>query len=213
MSKDPVPEWFGKGEAEPARHRGTAEARSSVGCGIPVALALLIGSAGAGYFFLTKRPDPKLTSRPVSTVVTVATPTPELPEPPTPVPDPPPPAEEPLPTPPTESTEVVPEPSAPVVDGTERLSAAKIRLVMNNAKKRYRTCYENALNYAPDAQGGVRLSLTIGPTGRVQVASATQTGNLPPQVATCMTAISRTLKFPESPEPTTVTYPFVFNPG
>jgi hypothetical protein len=204
MSKDPVPEWFGKDEAEPPKHRGSAEARSSIGCAMPVAFAVLLAAGGAGVFVLTKRPAP----RSVTTAITVTPPTPELLQPPTPTPVPvaPPPAVE-----TTEPTDVAPEPSAAAGDAaTEPLSAAQIKSVMLAARKRFTACYENALNYAPDATGTVRLSLAIASTGRVQVASATQTGNLPPQVAACITAIARTLKFEESSEQTTVTYPLVF---
>lgn len=211
MGKDPVPEWFGKGEAEPPRQRGSAEARSRVGCGLPVVLAIAIAGAGAGFFLFAKRAPSTKTAATVAARPTpepVATPVP-LPPPEEPVPVAPP-AVEPEPA---EPDEAVPAPSAPVTDGVERLSAAKIQVVMRAAGKRFRTCFENALSYAPDAQGSVRLSLTITPAGRVEKVSTTQAGNLPPQVAVCMSAITRTLKFPESPEPTTVTYPFVFSPG
>lgn len=216
MSKDPVPEWFGKGEADPPRQRGSAEARSSVGCGMPVVLALVIAGAGAGAFFMVKRPSPKVDTT-VPTATRTVMPTPERAQPavPEPVPVPTPPAAEPTPTPsPTEVTEEAqPEPAASAdgVEGTERLRAAQIMPVMNGAKKRFRTCYENALNYSPDAAGKVTLSLTIAATGRVPVASTTQTGNLPPQVSSCIAAIARTLKFPPSSEQTTVNYPLVFN--
>lgn len=207
MSKDPVPEWFGKGEAAPPQHR-SAEARSSIGCAVPLVVLLLISGAGAGAFVVIQRANPKVSAKAVAA-------TPEAPQPepvPAPVPLPPPEAiPAPAPVDPAEAPAEVP--SAPVVDGVERLSSAKIQLVIKSSQKRFQACFENALNYAPDAEGTVRLTLTISPAGRVPVVSATQTGSLPPQVASCISAIARTLKFPESPEQTTVTYPFVFKSG
>jgi hypothetical protein len=95
----------------------------------------------------------------------------------------------------------------------ERLTAREIQPVMQKARPRFRACYENALKFAPEAQGRVQVKITIAPTGKVPVASATHTGNLPPQVASCVAAVTRTLEFPKSRESTSVSYPLSFSPN
>jgi hypothetical protein len=204
MSKDPVPDWFGKGEPAPHQHR-SAEARSSVGCAVPLAALLLVGAAGAGVFLTMNRTPVKVNANPV---VTAEAPVPEPVAAPVPLPPP-----EPVPAPAVVET-AVPEPEPePAEEGAEPLDRTKIQLVIKGSQKRFQACYENALNYAPDAQGTVQVSMVISSTGRVPVVSTTQTGTLPPQVASCISAIARTLKFPESSEQTKVTYPFTFKPG
>jgi hypothetical protein len=205
MSKDPVPEWFGKGEAPPAQHR-SAEARSSVGCAVPLVLLLVVSGIGAGFFlFMARAPSADVTSKPVVIA--------EAPEPQpvaVPVPVPPTPAET-VPAPAAEEPPVAaPEPAA---EGAAPPDRAKILLVIKGSQKRFQACYENALNYAPDAEGTVWVTMVISSTGRVPVASTSQSGTLPPQVASCISAIARTLKFPESSEQIKVTHPFAFKPG
>lgn len=203
MSKDPVPEWFGKGEAAPHQHR-SAEARSSVGCAVPLAVLFVVGAVGAVAFLtMSRTPPAKVNANPV---VTAEAPVPEPVAAPVPLPPP-----EPVPAPAVVET-AVPEPEPSAV-GAAPLDSVKIRLVINASQKRFQACYENALNYAPDAQGTVQVSMVISSTGRVPVVSTTQTGSLPPQVAACISAIARTLKFPESSEQTKVTYPFTFKSG
>lgn len=208
MSKDPVPDWFGKSDVEADQGRRSVshvvaapETRGS-GCALPLAILMLALAAGGGWFaiqFASREKPTVVATKPAVPVPTPA-PTPE----PQMVPEP---AVEPAPAPepaPVASAEEPPEEGA-------ALAAGDVRLVMEKNRGRFRTCYENALSYTPDAAGSIFLTLKIAPTGRVQTANTTQTGNLPTQVGACIAAITRTLKFPESAQSTTVSYPFAFS--
>jgi hypothetical protein len=58
----------------------------------------------------------------------------------------------------------------------------------------FRNCYNRELAQNPDAQGSIRLSITVGPGGEVQNVQATPSGNLGSAVA-CVQARARSAQF------------------
>lgn len=97
---------------------------------------------------------------------------------------------------------------------TGRLAPEIIQKVVRANFGEFRKCYERAIVRDPNAEGKAATRLVIGRDGTVSDARTTLSGNLPPEVGTCMEAAFRHLTF-DAPSGgiVTVTYPIVFSPG
>ncbi|MCA9599526.1 MAG: AgmX/PglI C-terminal domain-containing protein [Myxococcales bacterium] len=71
----------------------------------------------------------------------------------------------------------------PVVGGGDVANASA---VVAGMRAGFRRCYNLGLLDHPDAQGTVRLSITVGPGGEVRGVSASPSGNLPSSVVACV---------------------------
>ena len=58
----------------------------------------------------------------------------------------------------------------------------------------FRNCYNRELAQNPDAQGSIRLSITVGPGGEVQNVQASASGNLGSAV-TCVRSRAQAAQF------------------
>lgn len=196
--KSAVPEWFGRAEA-PA----PAVNRASSGCVLPVVLLALAAAAASAVFGMVEHQRAERLERQLGEAMALSKNPRSAPAEPAPLPASPPPTPTPAPPPATAAT---PEPSA---DPTEALSSAEIMKVMSRARPALKACYDAS---PPDDRGAgrVTLNVTIAATGSVTQVRAERAGTLEPAVATCVTRVVRSLKFPESSGPTTVNYPVVF---
>jgi hypothetical protein len=59
----------------------------------------------------------------------------------------------------------------------------------------FRQCYQKGLDQYPDAEGGIRLTIGVGPNGEPQSVSAAPSGNLPPTVVSCVAGRARLAQF------------------
>ncbi len=59
----------------------------------------------------------------------------------------------------------------------------------------FRNCYNRGLQENPDAQGNIKLSITVGAGGEVANVTATPSGNLPASVIACVQARARAAQF------------------
>jgi hypothetical protein len=59
----------------------------------------------------------------------------------------------------------------------------------------FRRCFQRALEQNPDIGGSIRLTLTVGPGGEVSGVSASQSGNLPSTVVSCVKSRARAAQF------------------
>jgi hypothetical protein len=59
----------------------------------------------------------------------------------------------------------------------------------------FRQCYQKGLDQFPDAEGGIRLTITVGPNGEPQSVGASPSGNLPPMVVSCVSGRARGAQF------------------
>ena len=103
------------------------------------------------------------------------------------------------------------------IDGptiTGRLAPELIENVVRANFAELRKCYVQALTRVPDAAGKTATRLVIGRNGRVSEARTTLSGNLPPQMSSCLAIVFRSLTFEAPLEGiVTVSYPIAFSPG
>ncbi len=59
----------------------------------------------------------------------------------------------------------------------------------------FRRCYQLALDQNPDVSGSIKLVIRVGAGGEVTGVSASQSGNLPPSVVTCVKARAQAAEF------------------
>lgn len=86
--------------------------------------------------------------------------------------------------------------------GGESVSGGQVsnaNRVVAGMRAGFHACYQRGLSTNPDAAGGIRLVLRIGPAGEVQAVTSTTTGNLPQSVVACVVARARAAQF-EPPE-------------
>ncbi|MBK9000044.1 MAG: AgmX/PglI C-terminal domain-containing protein [Myxococcales bacterium] len=83
-------------------------------------------------------------------------------------------------------------PGPPVVSGSPVSDAAR---VVAGLRSGFRACYKRALDERPEAAGGVRVTIQVGPGGEVRDVAASATGTLPPSVASCVAARTRQASF------------------
>jgi hypothetical protein len=205
--RSPVPEWFGRGEpAPPNQPTGGPPApasapKSAFGC-VALVLSILIASGGFAFAIVQNEHARRAEARVQNAERRLAERTRELdrarrdldeerararaaasvPEP----------REAAAPSPPAES------------------SSGDLARVLASLRPKLRACYENALAYAPEAEGRVELTLVVAPAGSVDSATATSSGNLPAPVSRCVETVAKTARFPEATEPKTVRFPVVF---
>jgi hypothetical protein len=67
--------------------------------------------------------------------------------------------------------------------------------VVSGMRAGFRRCFQRALEQNPDIGGSIRLTLTIGPGGEVSGVSASQSGNLPSTVVSCVKSRARAAQF------------------
>ncbi len=71
--------------------------------------------------------------------------------------------------------------------------------VMAGLRAGFHRCYQRGLDDYPDASGGVRLTLHVGPNGEVQGVDAVPSGGLPGSIVSCMQSRASVARF-ESPQ-------------
>lgn len=74
-------------------------------------------------------------------------------------------------------------------------SVANAARVVAGMRAAFRRCYQRALDTNPDVAGSIRLTIRVGPGGEVGGVSASQSGNLPPSVVTCVKARAQAAQF------------------
>lgn len=67
--------------------------------------------------------------------------------------------------------------------------------IVSGMRAGFRRCFQRALEQNPDIGGSVRLTLTIGPGGEVSGVSASQSGNLPASVVSCVKGRAQAARF------------------
>jgi hypothetical protein len=67
--------------------------------------------------------------------------------------------------------------------------------VVASMRAGFRACYQRGLAVDPDASGGIRLSIRVGPGGEVSGVTATPSGNLPATVVSCVQARAQAAQF------------------
>jgi outer membrane biosynthesis protein TonB len=82
--------------------------------------------------------------------------------------------------------------AAPSVAGGTITNVAR---VVAGMRPGFRNCYNRGLQENPDAQGNIKLSITVGAGGEVTNVTATPSGHLPPSVIACVTARARAAAF------------------
>ncbi len=204
MSNRGVPEWFGK-DGDKSRARPPRGGQSSSATGVPIAtiFAVVILMAGGAAGFLLMRPKPAPPPAATETLVAAD----PLPEPPT-APEPPPPPPDLVPAVPAEDVVAEPEEAADGAPGAR--SSADVRRGMVLLQKDLRSCYDNALTFAPDSEGTVLIRMTVAPSGSVQSARVTVTGALPPTVGPCVKKVAMAARFAAASDKTEVSLPVSF---
>jgi len=91
-----------------------------------------------------------------------------------------------------------------------KLPASTVREAIKELRPTLRSCYQSALNKTPDAEGTVRVRMTVKPDGRVETVKSGVTGSLPDSVAQCISAKVKATRFPKSGGTTTIAFPVVF---
>jgi hypothetical protein len=212
----PVPDWFGKAEAD-QRQTHAAKTRG-LGCGLGVLLGLV--AVGSLYWAVTAQLrvnhlEERLRSqqadeaeRRVGEGRARAAGTQGRPALPVPVPAP----AIAVPAPAAAAT-AVPAPATDDAPPVGQRSAADIQKEMSRLRSAFRRCYDVVLNDNPAAAGRISLKLVIGPRGDVTSATTSATGDLPPSVGSCVVKVARTASFGPADGPTNVTYPLTFQPG
>lgn len=74
-------------------------------------------------------------------------------------------------------------------------SVSNAAQVVAGLRAGFRRCYQQALDQNPDIAGSIRLTLRVGPGGEVSGVSATDSGNLPPAVVSCVKARAQSAQF------------------
>ncbi|MES1188226.1 MAG: VIT domain-containing protein [Myxococcales bacterium] len=101
-----------------------------------------------------------------------------------------------------------------VVSGGSVANAAR---VVAGMRAGFRNCYQRALVSDPNAEGSVRVVISVGPTGAVTNATATAaSGNVPASVTACIAARARAAQFePPDRGSATIAVPvtLVISPG
>lgn len=69
--------------------------------------------------------------------------------------------------------------------------------VIHGLRAGFRNCYQRGMEKYPDAEGGVRLVLYVGPTGEVANVNASATGGLPGEIASCIAGRAKLAQFAE----------------
>jgi hypothetical protein len=67
--------------------------------------------------------------------------------------------------------------------------------VVAGLRPRFRNCFNKGLQENPDAQGSVRLTIKIGPSGEVAGVAPAPAGNLPAPVVACVVSATRNAQF------------------
>lgn len=83
-----------------------------------------------------------------------------------------------------------------VVSSPPRTSALPgAERVVAGLRPGFHRCYQRGLDKYPDAEGGVRLVLHVGPNGEVSNVDASPSGNLPGEIVSCMVSRARMAQF------------------
>lgn len=189
MSNRGVPEWFGEKKTKDPTPKGPV---------LIIVLAMtLLSAGGVAAFFLAGKPAPQ----PASSAEDLPPPT-----------DPPPPPPPPEPAPPMEVEPPVEPPQPVPTDGGVR-SSAEVRRGMIQVQKDMRKCYDDALKVAPDAEGQYLIRMTVAPSGSVEIAHITATGNLPPSVRACVEKVVHSARFSPASNKTNLALPVRFKKG
>ncbi len=89
------------------------------------------------------------------------------------------------------------------------LSRDEVRRTIRRHINEVRFCYEQGLQRRPDLEGRVAVSFVIAPSGAVQSSNVMQSTVNDGQVGSCVNEAVRRWTFPQSANPTGVTYPFM----
>jgi hypothetical protein len=81
--------------------------------------------------------------------------------------------------------------NTPTVTG----SVSDAARVVAGLRPGFHSCYQHTIGDYPDAEGGIRLALDVGPNGDVQSVGATTSGNLPASLVSCVRTRAQLAKF------------------
>lgn len=85
--------------------------------------------------------------------------------------------------------------SASVTSNVAAGSVSNAQQVVAGMRAGFRRCYQQALDQNPDVAGAIKLTLRVGPGGEVSSVTASDSGNLPPTVVSCVKARAQAAQF------------------
>jgi outer membrane biosynthesis protein TonB len=90
------------------------------------------------------------------------------------------------------------------------ISAGSVSRLFRRKQSAIKTCYERTLKVNPKAQGKIKLLITIGPVGQVQMVRVVQNETGDSQLAACIVAKIKLWHFPRPKGGSvTITYPIM----
>lgn len=95
----------------------------------------------------------------------------------------------------TSTTVKGPTGSASVSSSVSVGSVSNAASVVAGMRAGFRRCYQQALDQNPDISGSIRLTIRVGPGGEVAGVTASESGNLPPSVTSCVRARAQAGQF------------------